>query len=54
LGQREGYEMKVSRDKFEALLRRLLDQKPEKRETLKTGAKKKSGTIIPPKPQPGL
>jgi hypothetical protein len=45
--------MKVDRNKFEELTRRLLKQEPEKRETLKTGAKKNSATIIPPiKPQP--
>jgi hypothetical protein len=45
--------MKVDKDKFEALVSRLLDQKPSKQETLRTGEKKKSATIIPPsKPQP--
>jgi hypothetical protein len=45
--------MKVDRQKFEALVRRLLEQKPVKQESLKTGAKKTTATIIPPKPQPG-
>ena len=45
--------MKVEKEKFEALLKRLLDQPPSKREALKTGEKKKSAMIIPPKPQPG-
>jgi hypothetical protein len=45
--------MKVDKQKFEALVGRLLEQKPAKRETLKTGEKKTSATIIPPsKPQP--
>jgi hypothetical protein len=44
--------MKVDKEKFEALVGKLLEQKPEKRESLKTGEKKKSGTIIPPRPQP--
>jgi hypothetical protein len=43
--------MIVRKDKFEALFRKLLAQKPEKRESLKTGQKKSAGTIIPPKPQ---
>lgn len=45
--------MKVDKGQFESLVRKMLEQKPEKRETLKTGEKKKTGTIIPPKPQPG-
>ena len=45
--------MKVDQQKFESLVRQLLEQKPEKRESLKTGEKKKAATIIPPKPQPG-
>ena len=45
--------MKVEKDKFEAVFKKLLDQGPSKRETLKTGEKKKSQTIIPPRPQPG-
>ena len=44
--------MKVDKQKFEAVLSKLLEHKPAKRETLKTGEKKKSATIIPPKPQP--
>lgn len=44
--------MKVDKQKFETLVRKMLDQKPEKRETLKTGEKKKAATIIPSKPQP--
>jgi hypothetical protein len=44
--------MKVEKQKFETLLRKLLEQKPSKRESLKTGEKKTSATIIPPKPQP--
>ena len=45
--------MKVDKDKFESLVSRLLEQKPSKQETLKTGEKKNSATIIPPsKPQP--
>jgi hypothetical protein len=45
--------MKVDKDKFEALMGRLLEQKPAKQETLKTGEKKNSAMIIPPtKPQP--
>jgi hypothetical protein len=42
--------VKVDKDKFEALVGKLLQQKPTKQETLKTGEKKKTGTIIPPKP----
>jgi hypothetical protein len=45
--------MKVDEQQFESLVRKMLEQKPEKRETLKTGEKKKAATIIPPKPQPG-
>jgi hypothetical protein len=41
--------MKVDKEKFEALVGKLLEQKPSKRETLKTGEKKKAATIIPPK-----
>jgi hypothetical protein len=44
--------MKVDRKKFETLLGKLIEQKPSKRESLKTGEKKNSATIIPPKPQP--
>jgi hypothetical protein len=44
--------MKVDKQKFEALVGRLLEQKPSKQESLKTGEKKKAATIIPPKPQP--
>ena len=44
--------MKVNKEQFEQLVQRLLDQKPEKRESLKTGEKKKSATIIAPRPQP--
>jgi hypothetical protein len=44
--------MKVDKQQFESIVRKMLDQKPEKRETLKTGEKKKAGKIIPPKPQP--
>jgi len=40
--------MKVDKKKFEALFRKLLEQPPSKRESLKTGKKKKSATIIPP------
>jgi len=39
--------VKVDKQKFEALVSRLLEQKPSKRETLKTGEKKKTATIIP-------
>ena len=39
--------MKVNKDKFEALFRKLLEQKPSKRESLKTGEKKKSATMAP-------
>jgi hypothetical protein len=42
--------MKVDKEKFEALVGKLLQQKPTKQETLKTGEKKNSATIIPPKP----
>jgi hypothetical protein len=41
--------MKVSKEQFETVLRKLLEQKPEKQETLKTGAKKSAAKIIPPK-----
>lgn len=41
--------MKVDKDKFEVLVGKLLQQKPTKRETLKTGEKKKEATIIPPR-----
>jgi hypothetical protein len=44
--------MKVEKKKFEDLFRRLLAQPPSKRETLKTGEKKKAAKIIPPTPQP--
>jgi hypothetical protein len=45
--------MKVAKDKFETLFRKLLAQPPSKRESLKTGEKKKSATIIPPtEPKP--
>jgi hypothetical protein len=44
--------MKVNKEKFEALFRKILEQEPSKRETLKTGEKKKSATIIPPRPEP--
>jgi hypothetical protein len=44
--------MKVDKQKFEALLHKLLEQKPQTRDSLKTGEKKKAQTIIPPKPQP--
>ena len=44
--------MKVDKGQFEKIVRKMLDQKPEKRESLKTGEKKNSATIIPPKPQP--
>jgi hypothetical protein len=45
--------MKVDKQKFEALVGRLLQQTPSKRESLKTGKRKKTATIIPPTPQPG-
>ena len=45
--------MKVDREKFEALFRKLLEQAPQKQASLKTGEKKKNATIIAPKPQPG-
>jgi hypothetical protein len=45
--------MKVDKQKFEALFRRLLAQPPAKQETLKTGEKKKTAKIIPPTSQPG-
>jgi hypothetical protein len=44
--------MKVDRKKFESLVSRLLEQKPSKQESLKTGEKKKAAKIIPPTPQP--
>jgi len=44
--------MKVDEQQFESVVRRMLEQKPEKRESLKTGEKKKAATIIPSKPQP--
>jgi hypothetical protein len=45
--------MKVDREKFEHLVSKLLEQKPSTRDSLKTGEKKKTATIIPPtKPQP--
>jgi hypothetical protein len=44
--------MKVDRKKFENLITKLLEQKPSKQETLKTGEKKKAAKIIPPTPQP--
>jgi len=40
--------MKVEKDKFDSLLARLLQQKPEKTSALKST--KRGGTIIPPKP----
>ena len=40
----------VNKGDFEALVGKLLQQKPTKQETLKTGEKKKEATIIPPKP----
>lgn len=43
--------MKVNKEKFEALFHKLLEQKPETRESLKTGQKKKAAKIIPPQPQ---
>jgi len=45
--------MKVNKQKFETLFRKLLEQPPSKRESLKTGEKKKSATIIPPTPAKG-
>ena len=45
--------MKVDKQKFEAVVGKLLAQKPSKRETLKTGEKKKTATIIPPRPDQG-
>ncbi len=45
--------MKVDKQKFEALVGRLLEQKHSKQESLKTGEKKKTGKIIPPTSQPG-
>jgi hypothetical protein len=44
--------MKVDKQKFEALVGKLLDQKPTKQESLKTGEKKNAAKIIPPRPQP--
>jgi len=44
--------MKVDKQKFETIFRKLLEQKPTKRESLKTGEQKKSATIIPPRPEP--
>jgi len=41
--------MKVDKEQFEALVGKLLRQKPTKQETLKTGEKKTQATIIPPK-----
>jgi hypothetical protein len=43
--------MKVDRKKFESLVSRLLEQKPSKQESLKTGEKKKTAKIIPPTSQ---
>ena len=45
--------MKVDKHKFEALVGKLLEQPPTKRESLKTGEKKKSATIVPPSTQQG-
>jgi hypothetical protein len=45
--------VKVDKKKFEALVGKLLEGKPSKRETLKTGEKKKTATIIPPRPDQG-
>lgn len=50
---REGKSVKVDKEMFEAVFRKLMAQPAAKRETLKTGEKKKAATIIPPKPQPG-
>ena len=45
--------MKVEKKKFEDLFKRILSQPPSKRESLKTGEKKKTAKIIPPTtPQP--
>jgi hypothetical protein len=44
--------MKVNKQEFESLLRKLLEQKSQTRDSLKTGEKKNARTIIPPKPQP--
>jgi hypothetical protein len=42
--------MKVEKDKFDSLLRRLLQQKPEKTQAIKGTTPKGPGPIIP-KPQ---
>ena len=47
--------MKVDKKKFEALFRKLLEQPPSKRESLKTGEKKKNpftGEEYTTKPKP--
>jgi hypothetical protein len=44
--------MKVNKEQFEAVVHKLLTQPATKRESLKTGETKKTGTIIPPRPQP--
>ena len=36
--------MKVSEEQFEPVVRRMLDQKPEKRENFRAGEKKKAAT----------
>ncbi len=41
--------VKVDKQKFEAIVGRMLEQKPSKQGTLKTGEKKKAGKIIPPR-----
>lgn len=43
--------MKVDKNKFDALLQRLLKQKPEKTQTIK-GEPNRREPIIPPKPRP--
>jgi hypothetical protein len=43
--------MKVDRAQFEAIVSDLLKQKPATRARQRTGKRKTSATIIPPKPQ---
>ena len=45
--------MKVEKEKFERLFRKMLEQPPQKRADAKIGRKKKAGKLIPPKPESG-
>jgi hypothetical protein len=38
---------KVDKDKFDALLKRMLQAKPAPKSTIDTSRKKKAGTVIP-------